>query len=134
MKEYENKLLEEQDFPYLNISYEDAKKLRYLFYNIPALKEYEILRMSLKNTSENITANGMLYSPNGNATFSSEIIYDEENSMISIFTLIELCNRKDYYSIDVFRLREKNIEAISSIEKHDKIKFVIPYYDETLNR
>lgn len=121
---------EERLFPYLNISLEEARRLRYLISNFYAFKDGDLIQMSLRNIDGVVTANGLVYEQDKNKAFDSRIEYVDEG--IDIYSEIDEIFHKRFYSIDKFRFKEKNIEVTSCIENKEDIVRHIPYPDESL--
>lgn len=121
---------EERLFPYLNISLEEARRLRYLISNFYAFKDGDLIQMSLRNIDGVVTANGLVYEQDKNKAFDSKIEYVDEG--IDIYSEIDEIFHKRFYSIDKFRFKEKDIEVTSCIENKEDIVRHIPYPDESL--
>ena len=121
---------EEKVFPYLNMSLEEARKLRYLVKNFYAFKDGELVQMILKNIDGVVTANGMIFEEGKSKTFDSEIQYKEDG--VTFYSEIEEIYGDRYYSIDEFNFQEKDIEVTSKIERKEKVVRRIPYMDECL--
>ncbi len=121
---------EERLFPYLNISLEEARRLRYLISNFYAFKDGDLIQMSLRNIEGVVTANGLVYEQDKNKAFDSRIEYVDEG--IDIYSEIDEIFHKRFYSIDKFRFKEKDIEVTSCIENKEDIVRHIPYPDESL--
>ena len=121
---------EERLFPYLNMSLDEARRLRYLISNFYAFKDGDLIQMSLSNRNGVVTANGLVYEQGKNKAFDSRIKYVENG--IDIFSEIDEIFHRRFYSIDQFRFREKDIEIISSIEKEEPVVRRIPYPEESL--
>ena len=121
---------EERLFPYLNISLEEARRLRYLISNFYAFKDGDLIQMSLRNIDGVVTANGLVYEQDKNKAFDSRIEYVDEG--IDIYSEIDEIFHKRFYSIDKFRFKEKDIEVNSCIENKEDIVRHIPYPDESL--
>ena len=121
---------EERLFPYLNISLEEARRLRYLISNFYAFKNGDLIQMSLRNIDGVVTANGLVYEQDKNKAFDSRIEYVDEG--IDIYSEIDEIFHKRFYSIDKFRFKEKDIEVTSCIENKEDIVRHIPYPDESL--
>ena len=111
---FDNIYEEENLFPSINVSLDDARLIRYLVRNFYVFRNGELVQMTLRNTNGVINANGLVYEKNKNKTFNSEIEYTD-NGMI-FYTEIEEVPRKKYYSIDEFIFREKDIEVRSKVE------------------
>lgn len=75
---------EERLFPYLNISLEEARRLRYLISNFYAFKDGDLIQMSLRNIDGVVTANGLVYEQDKNKAFDSRIEYVDEGIDIYI--------------------------------------------------
>ena len=121
---------EERLFPYLNISLEEARRLRYLISNFYAFKDGDLIQMSLRNIDGVVTANGLVYEQDKNKAFDSKIEYVDEG--IDIYSEIDEIFHKRFYSIDKFRFKEKDIEVTSCIENKEDIVRHIPYPEESL--
>ena len=121
---------EERLFPYLNISLEEARRLRYLISNFYAFKDGDLIQMSLRNIDGVVTANGLVYEQDKNKAFDSRIEYVDEG--IDIYSEIDEIFHKRFYSIDKFRFKEKDIEVTSCIENKEDIVRHSPYPDESL--
>lgn len=121
---------EERLFPYLNISLEEARRLRYLISNFYAFKDGDLIQMSLRNIDGVVTATGLVYEQDKNKAFDSRIEYVDEG--IDIYSEIDEIFHKRFYSIDKFRFKEKDIEVTSCIENKEDIVRHIPYPDESL--
>ena len=121
---------EERLFPYLNISLEEARRLRYLISNFYAFKDGDLIQMSLRNIDGVVTANGLVYEQDKNKAFDSRIEYVDEG--IDIYSEIDEIFHKRFYSIDKFRFKERDIEVTSCIENKEDIVRHIPYPDESL--
>ena len=124
---FDNIYEEENLFPSINVSLDDARLIRYLVRNFYVFRNGELVQMTLRNTNGVINANGLVYEKNKNKTFNSEIEYTD-NGMI-FYTEIEEVPRKKYYSIDEFIFREKDIEVRSKINGRNIIR-KIPYESE----
>ena len=111
---FDNIYEEENLFPSINVSLDDARLIRYLVRNFYVFRNGELVQMTLRNTNGVINANGLVYEKNKNKTFNSEIEYTD-NGMI-FYTEIEEVPRKKYYSIDEFVFREKDIEIKSKVD------------------
>ena len=59
--EFDNIIEEEKYFPYMDISLDEAREIRYLVRNSEALKNGEVVWMSLKREPNYIYANGLFY-------------------------------------------------------------------------
>ena len=79
---------EERLFPYLNISLEEARRLRYLISNFYAFKDGDLIQMSLRNIDGVVTANGLVYEQDKNKAFDSRIEYVDEGIDIYIVRLM----------------------------------------------
>ena len=79
---------EERLFPYLNISLEEARRLRYLISNFYAFKDGDLIQMSLRNVDGVVTANGLVYEQDKNKAFDSKIEYVDEGIDIYIVRLM----------------------------------------------
>ncbi len=124
---FDNIYEEENLFPSINVSLDDARLIRYLVRNFYVFRNGELVQMTLRNTNGVINANGLVYEKNKNKTFNSEIEYTD-NGMI-FYTEIEEVPRKKYYSIDEFIFREKDIEVRSKVEGQNIVN-VIDYESE----
>lgn len=121
---------EERLFPYLNMSLEEARKLRYLVSNFYAFKDGELIQMSLKNIDGVISANGLVYELGKNKAFDSKVMYVDDG--IDIYSEIDEIFHRKFYSIDKFRFREKDIEVTSCIEDEADVVRSISYPEESL--
>ena len=131
--EFDNIIEEEKYFPYMDISLDEAREIRYLMSNVEVLKNGKILMMSLKNTPEYIYANGLFYSADCNKSFEG-FIYKRAHGY-KIFTIVtEVLSHKDYYGIDEFIYQIKNIKVNSFVEKMDPVSKKISYPEEDFIR
>lgn len=119
---------EEKVFPYLNISLEEARRLRYLVRNFYAFRNGELVQMSIENIDGIIKANGMVYEKGNNKTFDSEVEYGEDK--VTFYSEIEEVYGKRFYSIDEFCFLEKDIKVSSKLEGKDEVVRKIPYDEE----
>ena len=121
---------EEQQFPYLNMPFEEAIKLRYLARHILAFESGELVQMNLEKIDGKIRANGLVYESNNNKSFDAQVVYTSNG--VIFYSEIEEILGKRFYSIDKFRFKEKDIEVTSCIENKEDIVRHIPYPDESL--
>ena len=130
---FDNIYEEEKYFPYMDISLDEAREIRYLMSNVEVLKNGKILMMSLKNTPEYIYANGLFYSADCNKSFEG-FIYKRAHGY-KIFTIVtEVLSHKDYYGIDEFIYQIKNIKVNSFVEKMEPVSKKISYPEEDFIR
>lgn len=130
---FDNICEEEKYFPYMDISLDEAREIRYLMSNVEVLKNGKILMMSLKNTPEYIYANGLLADAESNKTFEG-FIYKRAHGY-KIFTIVtEVLSHKDYYGIDEFIYQIKNIKVNSFVEKMEPVSKKISYPEEDFIR
>ena len=66
---FDNICEEEKYFPYMDISLDEAREIRYLIRNTEALKNGEVVCMSLKREPNYIYANGLFYGYDCNKSF-----------------------------------------------------------------
>lgn len=131
--EFDNTFEDEKCFPYLYISLEESRKIRYLIRNMDTFKNGEVVQMSLQNNGEYVYGNGMFASDDGNKTFESYVYKTPYG--YKIFSVIEeVLKHKDYYSVDVFLFEEKDIRVISEVEHGDKVVKKIDYPEESFTR
>ena len=131
--EFDNIIEEEKYFPYMDISLDEAREIRYLIRNTEALKNGEVVCMSLKNEPNYIYANGLFYSAGCNKSFDG-FIYKRAHGY-KIFTIVtEVLSHKDYYGIDEFIYQIKNIKVNSFVEKMDPVSKKISYPEEDFIR
>lgn len=124
---------EEKYFPYMDISLDEAREIRYLIRNTEALKNGEVVCMSLKSEPNYIYANGLFYSAGCNKSFDG-FIYKRAHGY-KIFTIVtEVLSHKDYYGIDEFIYQIKNIKVNSFVEKMDPVSKKISYPEEDFIR
>lgn len=124
---------EEKYFPYMDISLDEAREIRYLIRNTEALKNGEVVCMSLKREPNYIYANGLFYSAGCNKSFDG-FIYKRAHGY-KIFTIVtEVLSHKDYYGIDEFIYQIKNIKVNSFVEKMDPVSKKISYPEEDFIR
>ena len=123
---------EEKSFPYIDMSLEEARKLRYLVRNFYAFKDGELIQMVLRNSDGIIRANGMVFEEGKSKTFDSLIKY--KNDGVIFYSEIDEIYGNRYYSIDDFSFGEKDIKVVSSIAKKEDIVRRIPYMEESLGR
>lgn len=130
---FDNICEEEKYFPYMDISLDEAREIRYLMCNVEVLKNGKILMMSLKNTPEYVYANGLLADAESNKTFEG-FIYKRAHGY-KIFTIVtEVLSHKDYYGIDEFIYQIKNIKVNSFVEKMEPVSKKISYPEEDFIR
>ena len=129
---YDNIYEEERDFPYLNLSLEKSRLLRYLVSNFYALKDDKLIRMYLERQENKLFGNGLIYGVDNNKSFYTEIEYVDGG--VNFYTEIEEIYGKRFYSIDMFRFKENDIEVISNIEGKDTVRRKIPYNEGILGR
>ena len=124
---------EEKYFPYMDISLDEAREIRYLIRNTEALKNGEVVCMSLKREPNYIYANGLFYSAGCNKSFEG-FIYKRAHGY-KIFTIVtEVLSHKDYYGIDEFIYQIKNIKVNSHVEGMKPISRKISYPEEDFIR
>ena len=124
---------EEKYFPYMDILLDEAREIRYLIRNTEALKNGEVVCMSLKREPNYIYANGLFYSAGCNKSFEG-FIYKRAHGY-KIFTIVtEVLSHKDYYGIDEFIYQIKNIKVNSFVEKMDPVSKKISYPEEDFIR
>ena len=130
---FDNIYEEEKYFPYMDISLDEAREIRYLIRNTEALKNGEVVCMSLKREPNYIYANGLFYSAGCNKSFEG-FIYKRAHGY-KIFTIItEVLSHKDYYGIDEFIYQIKNIKVNSHVEGMKPISRKISYPEEDFIR
>lgn len=119
---------QEKLFPFIGISIEKARELKYFFNNLETLNDGEIVQLSLNKDYDRINANGMFAGNKENICFNS-IIKPIKNGykFYNVFTFIP--SEKEVYSIDVFVYQEEYIKQISCIEGSEWTVKVIPYID-----
>ena len=76
--EFDNIIEEEKYFPYMDISLDEAREIRYLIRNTEALKNGEVVWMSLKREPNYIYANGLFYGYDCNKSFEG-FIYEKSS-------------------------------------------------------
>lgn len=126
--EFTSEVEEEQYFPYLNMSLEDARLIRYLVRNMEVFKEHEIVKMSLKNVDNTIKVNGSAYKEGDNLTFDGMVMPRKTGYVIAL-VVEKVLAYEDYYSVESFRFNKNGIKVRSKIEEHEEIVKEIPYMD-----
>ena len=129
-------LEEEQYFPYIGMSLEEARVLRYLISNISSFKNGTIVNMFLKKINDEvILADGLLAEEKDgmeyNKSFNSEIeVFPDAIKVYSIITeeYKSKYEKREFYSIDTFVMGKDDIEVLSRIENCEKEVTRIPYY------
>ena len=121
---------EEKYFPYINMSLEEARFLRYLASNCWSFKDGKLLEMYLKNENIFIKANGIISKSDNNITFDSTIKY--VNDCIVFIFFFTVIYGKEYYEVDRFKLLDNKIAVISEIEKVGSYKRIIPYMEDSM--
>ena len=119
---------EEQQFPYLNMLFEEAIKLRYLARHILAFENGELVQMNLEKIDGKIRANGLVYESNNNKSFDAQVVYTSNG--VIFYSEIEEILGKRFYSIDKFKYVVDEIEVTSKIEGRDEVIRKIPYPSE----
>ena len=119
---------EEQQFPYLNMPFEEAIKLRYLARHILAFENGELVQMNLEKINRKIRANGLVYESNNNKSFDAQVVYTSNG--VIFYSEIEEILGKRFYSIDKFKYLFDEIEVTSKIEGRDEVIRKIPYPSE----
>lgn len=119
---------EEQQFPYLNMPFEEAIKLRYLARHILAFENGELVQMNLEKIDGKIRANGLVYESNNNKSFDARVVYTSNG--VIFYSEIEEILGKRFYSIDKFKYLVDEIEVTSKIEGRDEVIRKIPYPSE----
>ena len=119
---------EEQQFPYLNMPFEEAIKLRYLARHILAFENGELVQMNLEKIDGKIRANGLVYESNNNKSFDAQVVYTSNG--VIFYSEIEEILGKRFYSIDKFKYLVDEIEVTSKIEGRDEAIRKIPYPSE----
>ena len=119
---------EEQQFPYLNMPFEEAIKLRYLARHILAFENGELVQMNLEKIDGKIRANGLVYESNNNKSFVAQVVYTSNG--VIFYSEIEEILGKRFYSIDKFKYLVDEIEVTSKIEGRDEVIRKIPYPSE----
>ena len=119
---------EEQQFPYLNMPFEEAIKLRYLARHILAFENGELVQMNLEKIDGKIRANGLVYESNNNKSFDAQVVYTSNG--VIFYSEIEEILGKRFYSIDKFKYLVDEIEVTSKIEGRDEVIRKIPYASE----
>ena len=119
---------EEQQFPYLNMPFEEAIKLRYLARHILAFENGELVQMNLEKIDGKIRANGLVYESNNNKSFDAQVVYTSNG--VIFYSEIEEILGKRFYSIDKFKYLVDEIEVTSKIEGWDEVIRKIPYPSE----
>ena len=119
---------EEQQFPYLNMPFEEAIKLRYLARHILAFENGELVQMNLEKIDGKIRANGLVYESNNNKSFDARVVYTSNG--VIFYSEIEEILGKRFYSIDKFKYVVDEIEVTSKIEGRDEVIRKIPYPSE----
>lgn len=119
---------EEQQFPYLNMPFEEAIKLRYLARHILAFESGELVQMNLEKIDGKIRANGLVYESNNNKSFDAQVVYTSNG--VIFYSEIEEILGKRFYSIDKFKYLVDEIEVTSKIEGRDEVIRKIPYPSE----
>ena len=119
---------EEQQFPYLNMPFEEAIKLRYLARHILAFENGELVQMNLEKIDGKIRANGLVYESNNNKSFDAQVVYTSNG--VIFYSEIEEILGKRFYSIDKFKYLFDEIEVTSKIEGRDEVIRKIPYPSE----
>ena len=130
---FDNIYEEEKYFPYMDISLDEAREIRYLIKNTEALKNGKVVCMSLKKEPNYIYANGVFYGSDCNKLFES-FIYKRAHGY-KVYTIVtEILSHKDYYGIDEFIYQIKNIKVNSFVEKMDPVSKKISYPEEDFIR
>lgn len=119
---------EEQQFPYLNMPFEEAIKLRYLARHILAFENGELVQMNLEKIDGKIRANGLVYESNNNKSFDAQVVYTSNG--VIFYSEIEEILGKRFYSIDKFKYLVDEIEVTSKIEGRDEVIRKISYPSE----
>lgn len=119
---------EEQQFPYLNMPFEEAIKLKYLARHILAFENGELVQMNLEKIDGKIRANGLVYESNNNKSFDAQVVYTSNG--VIFYSEIEEILGKRFYSIDKFKYLVDEIEVTSKIEGRDEVIRKIPYPSE----
>lgn len=120
-------LQEESKFPYINMSLEEARKLRYLAQNIYAFKDGQLVQMQLIKVNDVIKANGSIYNKDNNLCFDSTIKMTD--SSVIFYSEIQKIGGGDFYSVDTFNFLVDFIEVISEIDNQEPMIRKIPYMD-----
>lgn len=124
--EFDNIIEEEKYFPYMDISLDEAREIRYLIRNTEALKNGEVVWMSLKREPNYIYANGLFYGYDCNKSFEG-FIYERAHGY-KIYTIVtDVLSHKDYYGIDEFIYQIKNIKVNSIVERMEPVSKKISY-------
>lgn len=131
-------LEEEQNFPYIGMTLEEARVLRYLISNIKPLKDGTIVKMHLKKINDEfVVANGivgeLMDNTEYNKSFNSEI--EVLPDAITIYSIIveeykKGYEKREFYSIDTFVMGKDDIKVISRVENNEETVARIPYYIE----
>lgn len=130
---FDNIYEEEKYFPYMDISLDEAREIRYLIKNTEALKNGKVVCMSLKKEPNYIYANEVFYGSDCNKLFES-FIYKRAHGY-KVYTIVtEILSHKDYYGIDEFIYQIKNIKVNSFVEKMDPVSKKISYPEEEFIR
>ncbi len=127
---------EEQYFPYIDITLEESRIIRYLISNIIPFKNGKIVQMSLKKLDEYIYANGLFnsdISSKENKSFES-YIYQNTNGYMIYTIICDILSQKDYYSKDIFNFKKDDIQVINKLEKNESSSYKLNYPKEKLLR
>ena len=129
-------LEEEQYFPYMGMTLEEARVLRYLISNISSFKNGTIVNMFLKKINDEvILADGLLAEEKDgmeyNKSFNSEIeVFPDAIKVYSIITeeYKSKYEKREFYSIDTFVMGKDDIKVISRVENSEEEVTRIPYF------
>lgn len=101
-----DEVLEEDFFPRVNVSKEEASKLKETIGNSKTMDGYNILAMSLENKGSFVVANGMGYGKD-NITFRI-IIFNYIDCYEMRFRIENERNHDVIYNVEVFMKNERN--------------------------
>ncbi len=99
-------VLNEEFFPRIGVSSEEAFKLKETIENSKTMNSYKILSMSLRNNGDFIMANGFGYGKD-NITFRI-IIFDLSDSYEMRFRVENENSHEVTYNVEVFLKNERN--------------------------
>lgn len=125
-----DEILEEQNFPYINMSLDEARSIRYLIRNLPELDGKALVSLSLVKKENKVHLNGLIKGVKENESIDGTIFMDKY--WWEIYSMFEnVLTHKDYYSIDKIIFAKDCIKIESNAEDREILDKDIPYLENS---
>lgn len=119
-----NEILKEQNFPSINMSYEERDLILELIVNCKDIrdselgntKKGELVQLTMRRENNIVKIDGMLHYKEENRTLEGYVFYDNDNVIFDMHIIRLLVNdlKKEYSTLDVFTPLDLGYKVTSS--------------------